>query len=621
MDIRKTVLRILSALLMLGVIACLGGWIGQLLRNYEAWQAAGASLAPGAGPALPSFEPAALFRGLFSFPYGLYGLALACAAVAGGMLFLLRVGRDGQGDFDQERNLTYSENGTYGTAGFMTEAERKKVLDLKDVSHTKGVILGMQNGKVLSLPPDTRMNQNMIVYGATGSMKSRAFVRNRIFQAVVQGESLVITGSKSEIYNEMSDYLAAHGYIVKIFNLVDPEYSDSWACLAAMHGDDLMAQIFSEVIITNSSSGNGDRFWDSSEQNLLKALLLYVDNEYQPEQRTLAAVYDLLTSTQGQSLDAIGRHLPVGHPAKACFNVFLQSSETVRAGAVTGLAGRLQLLQNPSIREITSHDEIDLIRPGKEKCAYFCITSDQDSTFDFLSSLFFSFLFIKLVRFAEGDCPNGRLPVPVHVLGEELNNAGRIDALGRKMSVMRSRGLSISLVVQGLGQLQNRYPDNEWVEIIGNADTTLFLGCTDEVTAKFISDRAGEVTIAYSTDARVYSSMQLSRWTPQYRETHSVGKRKLLTVDEVLRLPLDKELIILRGQKVLLADKFDYTLHPHAQLLTPTSTKAHIPAWRAARTWPAPAPAPEKRPGPTAPVPTPKPEEPLQITDVNALFL
>ena len=98
-------------------------------------------------------------------------------------------------------------------------------------------------------------------------------------------------------------------------------------------------------------------------------------------------------------------------------------------------------------------------------------------------------------------------------------------------------GVSISIILQGLGQLQNRYPDNEWVEIIGNADTTLFMGCTDDITARMISDRAGEITVAYSTDAEVYNKMQLAKWAPQYRESHSVGKRKLLTVDEVLRLP------------------------------------------------------------------------------------
>lgn len=621
--------KLLGAILAVTVAVLAGGYqaglLAQLLRNFAHWQQQGGQLGHGPGPQLPDGDLVAVLQGLFSFPYGLYAVGLLSIAFVVLFFFALRVGRDGRGTFDCDRNLTYSPEGTYGTAGFMTESERKQVLDLTDVSRCRGVILGKLGNRVLSLRADSRMNDNVIVYGSSGSRKSRSYVRNRVFQAVIRRESLIITDCKGEIY-EMSDYLQAHGYTIRVFNLVNPECSDSWDCLGEIHGDDLMAQIFADVVIQNSSNGRSDRFWDDAEQNLLKALLLYVDQEYNTGQRTLAAVYDLLTGAGGASLEAIAQQLPAGHPAKPCFNTYLQSSDSVRAGAITGLAGRLQTLQNGAIRSISSYHEIDLTLPGKELCAYFCITSDQDSTFEFLSSLFFSFLFIKLVRFADS-CPDRQLPVPVHILGEELMNCGKIHALGRRCSVIRSRRISLSIILQGLGQLQNRYPNNEWVEIIGNADTTLFLGCTDDITARMISDRAGDITVAYSTDAEVYSKIQLAKWSPQYRESHSVGKRKLLTVDEVLRLPEDQELIILRGQKVLLAEKFDYTLHPHAQLLTPVYAIDHIPAWRNA----APTRAETARP----PSPTPKnqnrckaktanphdEDEPLRIVDARQLFL
>ena len=607
---------IVAALVAGGYLA---GILAQLLRNYDLWQQAGGLLSGRRSPDLPGTSPAAAFRGLLTLPYGLFGLGLVVLAFLILFFFVLRIGRDSRGTFDAQRNLTYSEEGTYGTAGFMTEAERKKVLLLQDAARCRGVILGKLGDQVLSLSPDSRMNDNVIVYGSSGSRKSRSYVRNRVFQAVVRRESLIITDCKGEIY-EMAEYLQAHGYTIRVFNLVNPECSDSWDCLGEIHGDDLMAQIFASVVIQNSNNGKSDRFWDDAEQNLLKALLLYVDQEYSAGQRNLAAVYDLLTGSDGTSLEAIGQQLPAGHPAKSCFSIFLQASDSVRAGAVMGLAGRLQTLQNRSIRNITSFPEIDLTLPGKELCAYFCITSDQDSTFEFLSSLFFSFLFIKLVRYADS-CPSCQLPVPVHILGEELMNCGKIHALGRRCSVIRSRRVSVSIILQGLGQLQNRYPDNEWVEIIGNADATLFLGCTDDITARMISDRAGEITVAYSTDAEVYNKMQLAKWAPQYRESHSVGKRKLLTVDEVLRLPVDQELIILRGQKILQAEKFDYTLHPHAQLLTPVHATDHIPRWRShAQTPPSPARAPAARPRTHTPQKKPE-EEPLQIVDARQLFL
>ena len=376
----------------LGAGGYLAGILAQLLRNYDLWQQAGGLLSRRRSPDLPSISPAAAFRGLLTLPYGLFGLGLVALAFLILFFFVLRIGRDSRGTFDAQRNLTYSEEGTYGTAGFMTEAERKKVLLLQDVARCRGVILGKLGDQVLSLSPDSRMNDNVIVYGSSGSRKSRSYVRNRVFQAVVRRESLIVTDCKGEIY-EMAEYLQAHGYTIRVFNLVNPECSDSWDCLGEIRGDDLMAQIFASVVIQNSNNGKSDRFWDDAEQNLLKALLLYVDQEYSAGQRNLAAVYDLLTGSGGTSLEAIAQQLPAGHPAKSCFSVFLQASDSVRAGAVMGLAGRLQTLQNRSIRSITSFPEIDLTLPGKELCAYFCITSDQDSTFEFLSSLFFSFLF------------------------------------------------------------------------------------------------------------------------------------------------------------------------------------------------------------------------------------
>ena len=242
---------------------------------------------------------------------------------------------------------------------------------------------------------------------------------------------------------------------------------------------------------------------------------------------------------------------------------------------VSGLGIRLQVFQNELIRQITGHNEIDLTLPGKEKCAYFCITSDQDSTFDFLSSLFMSFVFIKLVRFAD-EQEGSRLPVPVHILADEIANGGcTIADLTKKISTIRSRRLSISCIFQNLPQMQNRYPDNQWQEIIGNCDTQLFLGCTDQLTAQFISDRSGDISVDVSSRAKQLNTLRITDYSPQYRETASVGKRKLL------RLPLDQALIILRGQKILKVGKYDFSLHPESKKLQYVKATTHVPAWKA----------------------------------------
>lgn len=570
--------------ILLLCLAYAGGYIAQFLINYQVWTSSGGTPGNGTSPAFPSASLSACLQALIVFPYSLYGIFL-CLGIFGLLIFMvMRMGFGAKGTYDKERNLTYSDKGTYGTSGFMTDAEMQEVLELvSNIANSRGVILGMLYGKAVCLPEDTRMNRNVAVFGASGSMKSRAYARNVAFQCVIRGESLIITDPKSELYGDLHNYLIANGYIVRVFNLINPENSDSWNCLAEIEGQEIMAQLFSDVIIKNTGSTKGDHFGDNAEMNLLKALVLYVDQGFPPEGKNIGQVYKLLTMNSEKELNSLFDMLPVTHPAKAPYNIFKQASDTVRSGVIIGLGTRLQVFQNKLIRQITSYNEINLTQPGKEKCAYFCITSDQDSTFDFLSSLFMSFVFIKLVRYADKYGDNGRLPVPVHILADELANGGcTIADLTKKISTIRSRALSISCIFQNLPQMQNRYPDNQWQEIIGNCDTQLFLGCTDEMTAEFISNRTGEVSVAVSSEAKQLNTWRVSDYTPEYRETHSIGKRKLMTPDEVLRLPLDQALIILRGQKVLKVGKFDYTLHPESKKLSPCRASDHVPEWRKA---------------------------------------
>ena len=214
-------------------------------------------------------------------------------------------------------------------------------------------------------------------------------------------------------------------------------------------------------------------------------------------------------------------------------------------------------------------------------------------------------MFIKLVRYADQKCPNGALPVPVHVLGEELTACGTIVDLSRKISVIRSRAISMSCVFQNLAALQNRYPYNQWQEILGNCDVHLFLGCTDPLTAEFISSRTGEASISVTSKAKQLGTWRISNYTPEYRETSGVGRRKLYTMDEVLRLDLDRALVILRGKNVLEVNKFDYSKHPEAKKLRPSKASSHVPAWQkkkeqakamaTAQNADQPAPTPPKR--------------------------
>ena len=519
---------------------------------------------------------------VFRPPYGVYGVLICIGLLAILLLMVMRMGYSDTGEYDSDRNFIYSAKGTYGTSGWMSRKEMAGVLDLvPDLRKHKGVVLGMLDNKAVCIPENPHINGNLAVYGSSGSMKTRSFCVNRILQAAVRGESLIISDPKSELYEKSSEYLRDQGYCVKVFNLVNPENSDSWNCLSEVEGQELMAQLFVDVIIKNTiNNGKGDHFWDSCEMNLLKALVLYVDQSYAEQNRNIGEVYRLLTLSGESDLDSLFENLPPTHPAKAPYSLYKQASDTVRSGVIIGLGSRLQVFQSELIKKITTRDEIDLELPGQERCAYFLVTSDQDSTFDFLASLFLSFCFIKLVRYADKNCEGGKLPVPVHVLGEELTACGPIPDLSRRLSVIRSRNISMSCVFQNLAGLQNRYPLNLWQEILGNCDAQLFLGCTDELTAEFISSRTGLASVSVSSKSKQLGTWRISNYTPEYRETSGVGKRPVLTPDEVLRLPIKQALVIIRGQKVLKVDKMDYSKHPEASKLRSCKASAHIPEWR-----------------------------------------
>lgn len=587
MPIRRK--RLFSILFGLPPLLCAllygGGYIAQFIRNYREWQNAGGTPGGGTSPEMPSFSLSACFEALFTFPYGIIGALICVGVLVLLIVMVMRMGYGDTGEYDKERNFVYSKKGTYGTSGFMSEKESEEVLDLTSSlkKHT-GTILGTLNGKYVCVPEDSRLNRNIAVYGASGSMKTRAYCINRILQAAAaqdesKRESLIINDPKSELYETTSQYLRNKGYTVRVFNLVSPENSDSWACLSEIEGDELMAQLYCDVIIKNTGSERGDHFWDSAEMNLLKALVLYVEQGYPDGRKTMEEVYKLITHTSEKELSSLFDMLPSTHPAKAPYAIFKQASDTVRSGVIIGLGSRLQVFQNKKICNMTNFDEIDLELPGQRPCAYYVVNSDQDSTFDFLSSLFISFCFIKLVRYADKNCPGGKLPVPVHVLGEELTACGVIESLSRRISVIRSRNISMSCVFQNLAGLQNRYPQNQWQEILGNCDIQYFLGCSDPLTAEYISERSGEVSVHVQSKAKQLGTWRISNYTPEYRETSGVGRRKLLTMDEVLRLPVSQALVIIRGRKVLKVDKLDYTLHPEASKLQPCKASAHVPEW------------------------------------------
>lgn len=568
---------ILAVILGIGVALYLGGLAGQLMAGYDEWMQQD-GLTGGATMRPIYLSPIYCIPHAFSGE-GLKGTLFILAAAGAITLYVKIHNRFSRGEYD-ERNFKRSTRGTYGTAAWMSEKEMRENLEVTTPNQAKGVILGEKNGKVVCLPEDTMLGPHIALFGSTGSMKSRAFVRNYLFGALKRGQSVICTDPKGELYADTASMFRDADYTVRVYNLVSPENSDSWNCMVDLGGDTLVAQILTDVIFTNTREEGikGDRFWDDGEKGLLKALILFVDQDATRVQaeKHLPAVYQLLTNNSERQLEAIFDKLPMTHPAKAPYSYYRRGNETVRAGIVTGLGTRLQVLQNAAIRRITSGSDIDLTEPGKSKCIYYIIMSDQDNALDFISSLFFSMLFLRLVRFADAQ-PDGRCPVPVAIMLEEACTVGAINNLSRRMSNIRSRNLSVCMVIQSLPQLRNRYPNDLWAEILGCCSTQLMFGCTDQDTAEFISVRTGDMTVEVNSNMTMRKTIAVAQVIPQYRAMEGQGRRRLLTVDEVLRLPNDEMLIILQGQKVLKAKKFDYTRHPMYKQIRRSSVYDYTP--------------------------------------------
>lgn len=491
---------------------------------------------------------------------------------------------------DKERGIEILPEGTHGTSGWMDKKELPAVLAEGSIESLTVPLFGkLDSGSYVAMKDLPGMSKNIMVFGAPGTGKSRGFVMPFAMQAARRGESLILVDPKAEFYEMYSEFFRDNGYTVRAYNLLDLCASDGWNCVMDTASDINLVQRVAEIIIRNTSSeSDRDDFWAKAEKNLLMALLHYVGTLTYPgtnrllpiEERSLGTIYTILSTTSVQELDARFRALPSDHPALPPYGIFRQAHKQIWGNIVIGLGNRLNVFQNKLVDDITKHSEIDLTLPGKQKCAYFCIISDQDSSLEFLSSMFFSLLFDKLFDFARSQ-ENRRLPVCVNVLMDEFCNIALLDSK-KIFSVARSRNINIQAVAQSIAQLSDRYPKDEWQEITGDCDYQLFLGCNDTKTANYISEQCGEITVRVN-NANVPMTPLFSpvlHTTRPYTHGKTSTGRPLMMPDEVRRLPRDKAILLVRGAKPLLLTKITPEEHPSFRHLRTCKAIDYIPLWR-----------------------------------------
>lgn len=551
-----------------------------------------------------TLNPVKCFAAVFT-PQGvgvIFFLFIMYALISGKWLHLItgvKITKD-------ERNFFVSNEGSHGTSGWMTKKERVKILESGTADELPCTILcktkdgGFSDefAEYLGLRSDSGLNKHIITYGATGSGKSRGFVKPlmlkmaQLLEAGKSKQSMIIVDPKAELFEQYSEFLKDCGYTVRAFNLLDMENSDGWNCIGETEGDVDMVQSVAETIIRNTSEdGQKADFWDKAEQNLLIALILYVQsmrdpvtNELLPiHERSLGTIYKILSSESAKSLDAKFQRLPLDHPARGPYGIFKQAASNLWGNVFIGLGSRMNVFQNKLVDKITKYHEIDLELPGKQPCAYFCIISATDTAYEFLSSLFFSMLFKKLSDYARkhGD-KRGRLPVEVNFVMDEFCNVGKLLDFKKTISVVRGYGINCQIIVQSIAQLSDRYPVKEWEEIVGNCDTQLVLGCNDMMTSEYISKRCGSVTIQLTNSMAPQTPLfsPITREVTGYRQTKSNNTRPLMYPEEILQMDNKECLVLIRGQKPLKGLKIIPDELSDYKRLRYSRVADYIPKWR-----------------------------------------
>ena len=515
-----------------------------------------------------------------------------------------------------KRGFDILPDGTHGTSGFMTKKEQEKIVltgSIKDLDRT---LLGKRKDRpeddnkyaeYITLKPGSGLTEHTMIYGTTGSGKTRGFVKPFILQTARRKESMVLVDPKGEIYESMSAFLKEQGYEVRMFNLLDMANSDAWNCLSEIEKDKDLVQSIAEVIIKNTSNANERQdFWEKAELNLLMALMHYVASQTIPgtkdllpiQQRSLGAIYRMLSNESFADLEKRFQELPKDHPALPPYGIFKLANRQIWGNIAIGLGNRLSVFQNPLVDKITSYNEIDLTLPGKKPCAYFCCISAQDSSLEFLSSLFFSQLFTRLMDYGRRHGDHGRLPVTVNVCLEEFCNIGKLMDFKRVLNVCRGSAIFCQIIVQSIPQLQDRYPKTEWEELIGCTDIQICLGCNDVDTATYISKKCGMVTIKVENNQMplmpLFSPIYTS--TRPYSQTKSSTQRPLMYPDEIMRMDNQECLVLLRGQKPLRRYKIIPDEHPSFGRLRDVKVSDYVPHWRQEEGKPKAKPVPSPKP-------------------------
>ena len=496
--------------------------------------------------ALPSFHPIDL-----------------CVGVAAALLIRLIVYVKGKNAKKFRKNLEY------GSARW---GKPEDIAPYVDPKFENNVILTQTERLMMSnrpKDPKTARNKNVLVVGGSGSGKTRFFIKPNLMQL---HSSYVVTDPKGSIAVECGKLMLRNGYKVKIFNSINFKKSHHYNPFAYIHSEkDILKLVTTLIANTKGDGKSGDDFWQKAETLLYTALIGYIHYEAPEEEQNFATLIEFINAmevreddeTFENNVDLAFKELASREPNHFAVRQYkkykLAAGKTAKSINIS-CGARLAPFDIQELWEITMYDELELDTLGDRKTALFLIMSDTDSTFNFLISMIYSQLFNLLCEKAD-DVYGGRLPVHVRCLIDECANIGQIPNLEKLMATIRSREISACLVLQAQSQLKALYKDNADT-IIGNCDSSIFLGGKEPGTLKELNQALGKETIdTFNTGES------------RGREvSHSLNYQKLgkdlATIDELAVLDGGKCILQLRGVRPFLSDKYDITKHPNYKYLS-----------------------------------------------------
>ena len=486
--------------------------------------------------------------------YSLRAILLSLSAYVGGIALY----------WSSRQNLRPGEEHGSARWGSVRELDRK----YRDRDEEMNVILT----KHLRMSLDGRKHRRnllQIVVGGSGSGKTRYVVKPNLMLA---NASFIVTDPKGEIVRAVAPLLLQKGYVVKVFDLIDPAHSDSYNPFRYIRKDSDVFRLISNLIqnTTPKNSNQNDPFWEKSETALDAALMLYLLHEAPPWEQTMEMILTMIeygaaredSDDYKSPLDLLFEALEEEQPehiALRQYRVFKQAAGKTAKSILVSAAVRLAAFTLPEIRGITDRDSLELEKLGERKQAVFCVIPDSnDNSLNFLVGMLYTQAFQELYYQAD-KVHTGTLPVPVRLMFDEFANVALPDGYARLQATMRSRNIMATVILQNISQLKALFKD-DWEGIIGNADTLLYLGGNEQSTHEYVSKLLGKETISTTS-----SSQSKGRSGSYSRSTQQTG-RELLTPDEVRMLDNNKALVFIRGERPVMDDKYELMMHPNISL-------------------------------------------------------